>query len=406
MKTFISKMICIAFMAMLCAWNVNAQSYNIVLVSNPALGGILSGEGVYEQGTEVTVTATPNLYFEFINWIGENGAEVSAEAEHTFTVRGDRILVANFVPGTCEITVSAVPPESGEVSGGGVYTYGDPVTVSAVAHYGFQFKNWTEDGKEVSTYANYLFTASTPRALVANFAPAKYGVGIVLNPFEGGTASGSGVYTHGDEVVVSAEAYPDYEFVNWTEYGEALATTPDYAFIALKSRSLVANFTTSGKTITVLTNMPEGEVLGGGVYHYGDEVTVEAIPNTGYIFVSWTEGRGALSTDNPYTFTVTEDLVLVANFEKDGMLPIEPIDGGAMMIYPNPTNSEMTVVLNDLALKIVEMELYDLAGKKVYQQTVNQSYGTLQLSELAQGAYVLKVYLDQGEIAIRKIVKQ
>ncbi|MCL2042075.1 MAG: T9SS type A sorting domain-containing protein [Bacteroidales bacterium] len=76
-----------------------------------------------------------------------------------------------------------------------------------------------------------------------------------------------------------------------------------------------------------------------------------------------------------------------------------------LSLYPNPTSSEMTVTLNNPAVKIVAMELYDLFGKKVHQQTVNQSYGTLKMNELAQGVYILKVRLSLGEVVIRKVVK-
>ncbi|MCL2042065.1 MAG: T9SS type A sorting domain-containing protein [Bacteroidales bacterium] len=52
------------------------------------------------------------------------------------------------------------------------------------------------------------------------------------------------------------------------------------------------------------------------------------------------------------------------------------------------------------------MAVYDLFGKKVQQQTVNQSYSTLKMDELAQGVYILKVWLSQGEMVIRKVVKE
>ena len=77
-----------------------------------------------------------------------------------------------------------------------------------------------------------------------------------------------------------------------------------------------------------------------------------------------------------------------------------------LTLYPNPTSSEMTVVLNNPAVKIVAMELYDLFGKKVHQQTVNQSYSTLKMSELEQGIYILKVWLNQGDVVMRKVVRQ
>jgi hypothetical protein len=52
------------------------------------------------------------------------------------------------------------------------------------------------------------------------------------------------------------------------------------------------------------------------------------------------------------------------------------------------------------------MEIHDIYGKGVSSQTVNLSYSTLKINELAQGVYILKVWLDNGEMVIRKIVKQ
>jgi len=77
-----------------------------------------------------------------------------------------------------------------------------------------------------------------------------------------------------------------------------------------------------------------------------------------------------------------------------------------LFLYPNPAESEMTVNLNNPDVKIVQMEIYDLFGKRVHQQTVNQPYGTLKLNELVKGVYILKVHLNQGDMVIRKVVKQ
>ncbi|MCL2511132.1 MAG: T9SS type A sorting domain-containing protein, partial [Bacteroidales bacterium] len=77
-----------------------------------------------------------------------------------------------------------------------------------------------------------------------------------------------------------------------------------------------------------------------------------------------------------------------------------------LSIYPNPTPSEMMVSLNNPAVKIVRMEVYDMTSRKVHQQIVNQSFDTLRLNELERGVYILKVYLDQGDMLVRKVVKQ
>lgn len=68
------------------------------------------------------------------------------------------------------ITVVASPAAGGSVSGGGLYPFGSPVTVTATANTGYVFVNWTEAGVVVSTSSSYAFTAGGNRSLVANFA--------------------------------------------------------------------------------------------------------------------------------------------------------------------------------------------------------------------------------------------
>ena len=61
----------------------------------------------------------------------------------------------------------------------------------------------------------------------------------------------------------------------------------------------------------------EGEIETGEVsatYYEGETCTVTATPNAGYGFVNWTENDVAVSADASYTFTVTAERNLVANF--------------------------------------------------------------------------------------------
>ena len=68
------------------------------------------------------------------------------------------------------VTVSANPAEGGSVTGVGTYTEGTICTLTATANEGYSFVNWTENNEVVSTNANYSFTVSENRNLVANFA--------------------------------------------------------------------------------------------------------------------------------------------------------------------------------------------------------------------------------------------
>ena len=54
-----------------------------------------------------------------------------------------------------------------------------------------------------------------------------------------------------------------------------------------------------------------GSVTGSGTYLYQSDVTVEALPNTGYHFVAWND----TILENPYTFVLTGDTSFAATFE-------------------------------------------------------------------------------------------
>jgi parallel beta-helix repeat protein len=58
-------------------------------------GGLVTGEGEYEENTLVTVIATADTKYEFVNWT-EQDEVVSEEAEYKFIITSDRNLVANF----------------------------------------------------------------------------------------------------------------------------------------------------------------------------------------------------------------------------------------------------------------------------------------------------------------------
>ena len=70
-------------------------THTVSVTANPAESGTVSGDGEYEEGEEVTVTATANDGYKFVNWT-ENGEVVNTDASYTFTVTADRELEAVF----------------------------------------------------------------------------------------------------------------------------------------------------------------------------------------------------------------------------------------------------------------------------------------------------------------------
>jgi hypothetical protein len=68
------------------------------------------------------------------------------------------------------VSLSSLPADAGTTTGEGMFDAGSSVTVEAIPAAGFTFEQWTENGSQVSTSANYNFGISNNRILVANFA--------------------------------------------------------------------------------------------------------------------------------------------------------------------------------------------------------------------------------------------
>jgi hypothetical protein len=73
----------------------NSVAFTVATSVSPPGSGTASGGGVVNAGQSVTVVASANPGYAFINWT-ENGSEVSPLASFTFTASGNRNLVANF----------------------------------------------------------------------------------------------------------------------------------------------------------------------------------------------------------------------------------------------------------------------------------------------------------------------
>lgn len=57
-----------------------------------------------------------------------------------------------------------------------------------------------------------------------------------------------------------------------------------------------------------------GSVNGGGTYEKGEQVSLTAVPDTGYHFVGWLDGEETISSNLTYAFTVSGDVTLTAQF--------------------------------------------------------------------------------------------
>ena len=127
------------------------QTFDLNLTVNPAEGGSVTGGGEYEAGASVEISATPNDFWQFVNWTNEDGGVVSTDAQHTFVMpEADTELTANFeeIP-TFTLTLVSNPEGGGVLTGQGEYFAGEMVEISATDNPEFAFLSWTDEQQNI-----------------------------------------------------------------------------------------------------------------------------------------------------------------------------------------------------------------------------------------------------------------
>jgi len=211
----------------------------ITATASPASAGSTTGSGEYAVGASATVVATANPGYKFSKWT-VNGTSVSTAANYTFTVATNRALVAKFKV-VYTLAVSGEPANGGEVDADKTYDPGDPSVMKAIPAPGWSFVNWTQNGVPVSTDPQYKYTVNANRVLVGHFAQG-YRIDTAVVPMQAGAATGGGVQGSGTSVTLEASAHPGYAFLNWTENGIEVETSPTYTLTSDTNHTLVANF--------------------------------------------------------------------------------------------------------------------------------------------------------------------
>jgi uncharacterized repeat protein (TIGR02543 family) len=301
-----------------------------------AAGGIVEGAGKFAQASAVTVKAIPLPGYFFVNWT-ENDEMVAPTAIYPFAMAGNRTLVANFalIP-KYTLTVSATPAAGGTARGGGIFESGTSVTATATLKGGYTFVNWTEGNLEVSKLLAFNFPLTANRILVANFKANQFTLDLSSLPEAGGITTGGGLFDSGTALTAEATARPGYTFVNWTENNVPVSANASLPILLTANRTLVANFKVTQYALALSARPAEGgTVTGAGSFDTGKSVTATAAEKPNYTFVNWTEDGVSVSPDLAYTFLLTGNRTLVANFKLATVpgkfvvnLSAEPLLGG------------------------------------------------------------------------------
>ena len=180
-----------------------------ISVSTEEGGSVSSNGGEYQEGTQVTLTATPDEGFEFSGW-----SDGSTEATRVITASEDLTLTASFTELIISYTLTVTSGEGGSVSSeGGEYNEGTEVTLTATADDGYRFTVWS-DG---STEESITITLSEDTSIEAIFEMIPI-YNLTIKESQGGTISGlGGDYEQGSMVTLTATPDEGFQFIRWSD---------------------------------------------------------------------------------------------------------------------------------------------------------------------------------------------
>lgn len=188
--------------------------------------------------------------------------------------------------------------------------------------------------------------------------------------------------------------------------------TTTFERAAISTSSLTLNIHTDGYGSELRWNIKDSSgttIQQGGPYGNNQtlEIPIELDAQDCYTFNlmdTYGDGGGPVSlvdsNDNIiYTTTGTYATGESVNFS-NGLLAVEDVNANSFSIYPNPSDGMVNIVTKNSNNTI---EVYDLNGKKVYQNTNSQKTVNLNLSSLNAGVYLVKVS-DGKSISTKKLI--
>ena len=420
------------------------QNYTVSVSANPTNGGTVTGGGTYQQGQYCTVNATPATGYNFVRWT-ENGQQVSTNASYTFTVTGNRTLVAQFQLQSFSITASADPNNGGTVTGGGTYNYGQSCTLTATPATGFTFVNWTKNGQQVSTNASYTFSVTSSGTYVAHFE--------ALPPCEApNDVTASWAFYTDIEIswspVLNVETYKIYrngELIVWgypyNSYRDTELYYGEYCYTVV-SECPQGDSEPSNESCVTLTIPCDAPSIFTADYVYEDEesygiqlewhyTTMSILPEYFNLYRSTDGGANYELVENiipqgTYNYNYYDaagigsyNYMLTAEYHMDGQVCIsEPvyaeaevtstdengssIGSGTFTIYPNPVNDKLTIEVQEA---IDAIEVYNSMGALMISLKDKADKVEINTADLPAGVYFIRM-TGANSSETRRFVKQ
>ena len=286
------------------------NQYTVSGVCDEVMGSV-SGTQTVNYLQNVTLTATANYGYHFVNWTNAAGTVLGTGTSVTVQALRDSVITANFDYNQYTVTAQTANATMGSATGTQTVNYLTPVTLTAAANYGYTFAGWYEADTLYSNELVIAVPALNNRTLTATYTVNQYTVTVVSADEVMGSASGTATEDYLTNITITATANPGYHFVRWNDNNTA---NPRVVSVT-ENATYTAYFTYNAYTVTVSSaSTTMGTVAPAtSTVNYLSSVAISATPKTGYHFTQWNDGN----TDNPRTVTVSEpgDLSFTASFD-------------------------------------------------------------------------------------------
>ena len=224
------------------------RTYTVTVLSSDISKGTVSGGGQYEEGTTVTITATPKEGYDFIFWSDE-----SEQNPYSFIVTEDVTITAYFgvdYSSTYVVIVQSADSLMGTASFSnlsgtqnlnyGQYTIGTNLIAKANPNQGYKFSHWNDgisaNPRGITVESNIILRAYFESENTTQ--PMTYTVSVSSANTSMGAVSGGGQYEEGETATVTATPKSGYKFTKWSNG----STVNPYSFTVTSNVSLTAYF--------------------------------------------------------------------------------------------------------------------------------------------------------------------
>jgi len=160
------------------------KQYTLSTSVTPVGSGTVSPEsGAYDEGTELTLAASPSPGYIFDRW---NGDAIGSSSPLTLVMDSEKNIRAYFKP-EYALSTTVAPAGGGTVSPeSGLYGAGTELTLKATAAPGYRFDYWSGDATGDSNPLTLVMDRE--KSVTAHFK-AQYALSIAVAPAGGGTVS-------------------------------------------------------------------------------------------------------------------------------------------------------------------------------------------------------------------------